>query len=118
MARSLAANGAGRDAVCLSKNRRPTGRCGPPRLLSHDGRFKVLSRHDKSCCPAPIPFAKQREQVKFERRLVLGVERTESLVHRTVIGAEDIHPVLGRSITEREVANPMLDTLRLHEKVS
>ena len=42
--------------------------------------------------------------MRTSKCLLLGIERTESLVHRVVVGAEHFDPVRRRAVAERELA--------------
>src|SRR5688572_11420706 len=69
--------------------------------LDHD--LEVLARHHQRAVGGPVHPLREPEQVLGERRLLVGTERCESLVHGPVVGAKGVEPVQGRAVAEDEM---------------
>src|SRR5688500_2788633 len=86
------------------------------RLSFRDHRFQVLAPDDEPSAATLILRSTQCKQVGVEARLPAGVEREERHVGRPVEFPEDLHPVLRRSIAERERSGRVLDVRRAGEQ--
>jgi len=70
-----------------------------------DDDLQLFARHGQRGRAALVELLQQFDQIAGERRLTIRVERPERLQHRTVVGAEDLQPVLRRTLAEDEAAS-------------
>src|SRR5438067_1202973 len=78
--------------------------------LDHD--FEVLARQHQRAVARAVAGLDEGQQVSGEGKLLFGIERTESLVHRAVVGAEHFDPMRWRVVAENELATGRADLLR------
>src|SRR5258708_16277056 len=78
--------------------------------LNHD--FEVLAWQHQRTVAGAISCLHEGQQVLGEGSLLLGIKCSESLVHRTVVGAEDFDPVCCRTVAKDELAGGRPDLLR------
>lgn len=81
-------------------------------LLFRDDRFQVLARHNEAGPPSTVGLPEERDQVGFERRLAVRIERQEGGMRRPVEIAEYLDSVLRRPVAEREHAGRVRDRRR------
>lgn len=81
------------DPRCVSHDRSFPMRCRASAPVNDD--FEVLARHDHGAVSRAVELRGEREQIALERRLRVRRERSEGLEHRTVVGLEDLQPMLG-----------------------
>src|SRR5437867_10583684 len=68
------------------QNRAPGDRGTSSLPLDHD--FEVLARQHQRAVARAVAALHESQQVLGEGSLLLGIERAESIVHRTIVGAE------------------------------
>src|SRR4029450_12445098 len=78
--------------------------CVEPQSASDDRDFEVLARDD--CCriTAPVEGVNQRHQVAMQRMSLLIGEDSEGSVARAVPVSEHVNPMVGRLVSEDELA--------------
>src|SRR5215831_14606141 len=69
-----------------------------------DDHLEVFARNDHGLVAGRIEPSDQVDDVTSERFAAGLIERLESLVHRSVVSAEDVEEVLRRAISKDEVA--------------
>src|SRR6266576_2168920 len=88
----------------------PTSTTG---IQSHplDYDFEILARQHQRAVARAVAAFHEGQNVPGEGKLLLGIERTESLVHRAVVGAEHFDPMRRRVVPENELAAGRTDFL-------
>jgi hypothetical protein len=71
----------------------PQLQCRKSLSLDHD--FEVFAWHDHRTVARPVASLDESQQLLGETSLLRGIERRKSLVHRTVVSAEDFDPMRG-----------------------
>jgi hypothetical protein len=81
-----------------------------------DDHFEIFARDDQRAVIGDVEIVDQRVEIRLERLAGRRVDRRERLENRAVLGAEDLDPMLGRSVTEdKKLALRRDDRLRTEQ---
>ena len=75
--------------------------------------LEICARHNHRLVPRPVELVDERQQLLIEGRLLGRGKRAVCLEHRSVIGFEDVEPMLRRAIPENEMPLLGFDRHRL-----